>query len=767
MTPQIIFLLLLSLLLLTSHSSSRRILHQPFFPVTDSPPPPPPLPPPFTTQPPSPSPSQSPQPQPQPQPQPKYPFSSLTPPAPDHRSFFPLYTSPPPSSSSATTTTTVPSTSLPTFPANISSIILPSASSSKSHISKKLLLLSIVFSLLSIAFITAVVASLLYQRNRSQKPPPSDSLRLFPANIPTSDKPPPPPTLPPNFSTPSSEFLYLGTLVSPLHDHIHLKTPTHTTNASASAAATIIDYTSLGSPELHPLPPLPRQDFRHQHNLNEVSFTDPEDDDLQDFFSPKGPPVVFQRHKPVLPTRPPPPPPPPAHPPPPPEFCGTQREEEILKPKLKPLHWDKVRASSEKAMAWDHLKLSSFKLNEEMIQTLFMANSSKPAPNHSTDQKMAADTTQKNRVLVLDPHKSRNIAILLRALNLTIDEVCESILQGNVDTLGSELLGSLLKMAPTMEEEARLKEMDDLDPAEKFLKAVIQIPFAFKRMDAMLYILNFDSEVEYLTASFKTIEMACWELRNSRMFIKLLEAVLMAGNRMNDGTTRGDAHAFKLDTLLTLVHVKGTDGKTTLLHFVVQEIIRAEGSRLSGGGISQESELCDEIDFRKRGLEVVSSLGGELSSVKKAAAMDSGLLSQEVGRLAMGLTKVGEVVGLSEQIGSNGRFSESMNVFLKKAKGDLVKIGDQERLSVSMVKETTEYFHGDSAMEEGEPFRIFMVVRDFLLVLDRVCKEVGKINERTKVGMRMSQNLPFVSLNFNGRQQFGSFDGEDDESASA
>lgn len=36
---------------------------------------------------------------------------------------------------------------------------------------------------------------------------------------------------------------------------------------------------------------------------------------------------------------------------------------------------------------------------------------------------------QENRVL--DPKKSQNIAILLRALNVTIDEVCESLLEGN------------------------------------------------------------------------------------------------------------------------------------------------------------------------------------------------------------------------------------------------------------------------------------------------------------------------------------------------
>jgi hypothetical protein len=83
---------------------------------------------------------------------------------------------------------------------------------------------------------------------------------------------------------------------------------------------------------------------------------------------------------------------------------------------------------------------------------------------------------------------------------------------GNSDTLGTELLESLLKMAPTKEEERKLAEFDDespskLGPAEKFLKAMLDIPFAFKRVDAMLYIANFDSEVEYLQRSFETLEV--------------------------------------------------------------------------------------------------------------------------------------------------------------------------------------------------------------------------------------------------------------------
>ncbi|KAK2641660.1 hypothetical protein Ddye_023423 [Dipteronia dyeriana] len=448
-----------------------------------------------------------------------------------------------------------------------------------------------------------------------------------------------------------------------------------------------------------------------------------------------------------------------------------------LKPKLKPLHWDKVRASSDRAMVWDQLKSSSFQLNEEMIETLFMVNNSNLNPKDNGWRQILPSSNQDNRVL--DPKKSQNIAILLRALNVTIDEVCEAFLEGNSDTLGTELLESLLKMAPTKEEECKIKEVKDespfkLGPAEKFLKAVLDIPFAFKRVDAMLYITNFDSEVEYLKRSFETLEAACEELRKSRMFLKLLEAVLKTGNRMNVGTIRGDAQAFKLDTLLKLVDVKGTDGKTTLLHFVVQEIIRAEGSRFSGANQNlkaektEKSALQDDVQFRKLGLQVVSGLSGELTSVKKAAAMDSDVLSSDVVKLAAGVTKIMEVLKLNEETAMKDRsrrFSESMNSFLKKAEQEIISIQSQESVALSNVKEITEYFHGNSAKEEAHPFRIFMVVKDFLSILDQVCKDVGKINERTIYSSVRpvpvnATALPPAFPAFVGRLQYGSSDDE-------
>ncbi|KAL8482760.1 hypothetical protein ACS0TY_025704 [Phlomoides rotata] len=875
----------ISLFLLLPASANhphRRLLHQPFFPLDQSLPP-------TISQPPFPSPL--------PQPQlPKYPFSTLSPPdATPQTTFFPFFPSPPPPPPPPSTT------AFATFPANISSLVLPSTSH-PSHKPTKLISLIVSVSLFS--FLVFASLLLLLLRHRRHEPLKSDSLRLFPPNTTPSDtaaaavdysKKPPPPLFPrhsPGPTSNSSEFLYLGTLVSSRDaDYV---APTASQNDPKPPPAPM-NYQRLGSPELQPLPPLPRQQSNQNYHNTHAGEVEENDHDEDEFFSPRGStgnklspplndfsksrslnslncnspvysispdnspsvvlnsasprsvqskspdslmsfPAPFRRFIPPPPAReprafspfspsstddggtrdcsprasdfsgigkthpPPAPPPPPARfweaPPPsgPPELvapsrnvvvhngengnfgCSESKNEETMKPKLKPLHWDKVRASSDRAMVWDQLKTSSFQLNEEMIETLFMANSTVNG-NDTARRQIIPESNQEN--LVLDPKKSQNISILLRALNVTVDEVCEALVEGNGDMLGTELLESLLRMGPTKEEERKLKEIKDESPfklgtAEAFLRAVLDIPFAFKRVDAMLYIANFESEIEHLKRSFDTLESACKELKSSRMFRKLLEAVLKTGNRMNIGTNRGDAHAFKLDTLLKLVDVKGADGKTTLLHFVVQEIIRAEGARLSGvdqnpNTEEEQSTLHDEVEYRKLGLQVVSKLSGELTNVKKAAAMDADVLSNDVAKLANGVSKISEVVKLNEELplkGRSGKFSDSMNEFLNKAEAEIGNVQAEEGIALSMVKGLTVFFHGGSAKEEAHPLRLFMVVREFLTTLDRVCKDVGKMNERTMISSRktiqmaVNPGLPQVFPGFSERQQSSSSDDE-------
>ena len=92
-----------------------------------------------------------------------------------------------------------------------------------------------------------------------------------------------------------------------------------------------------------------------------------------------------------------------------------------------------------------------------------------------------------------------------------MESECYVIAAGNTEELGPELLETLVKMAPTKEEEIKLKdckaESSKLGSAERFLKAILDIPFAFKRVEAMLYRANFHTEVAYLRNSFQTLEV--------------------------------------------------------------------------------------------------------------------------------------------------------------------------------------------------------------------------------------------------------------------
>ncbi|CAL4916282.1 unnamed protein product [Urochloa decumbens] len=438
------------------------------------------------------------------------------------------------------------------------------------------------------------------------------------------------------------------------------------------------------------------------------------------------------------------------------------------RPKLKPLHWDKVRSCSDRDMVWDRLKSNSFQLDEDMIEVLFTNNAAN-APSRDTPKKAGVPQCRSEEK-VLDPKKAQNIAILLRALNVTLEEVSDALLDGNAECLGGDLLETLVKMAPTKEEELKLRnftgDLSKLGSAERFLKAVLDIPFSFKRVDAMLYRANFESEINYLRKSFETLEAACDDLKGSRLFLKLLEAVLRTGNRMNVGTNRGQAKAFKLDTLLKLADVKGTDGKTTLLHFVVQEIVRSEDAKSEKAPESQSRNIVKDEQFHKQGLKVVSGLSTELGNVKKAASMDFDVLHGYVSKLEAGLGKIKSVLLLETQCTQGQNFFATMHNFLKEAEMEIEKVRSEEKRALGRVKEITDYFHGDAAKEEAHPLRIFMVVRDFLSMLDHVCREVSQ-QDRTVVGSARSFRMSAATTAMlNMHSQHGRDSNSDDESSS-
>jgi hypothetical protein len=68
-----------------------------------------------------------------------------------------------------------------------------------------------------------------------------------------------------------------------------------------------------------------------------------------------------------------------------------------------------------------------------MIETLFICNPANAAPKEAPTRRPALSTPKADNKVLLDPKKAQNIAILLRALNVTKEEVCDALCEGEED----------------------------------------------------------------------------------------------------------------------------------------------------------------------------------------------------------------------------------------------------------------------------------------------------------------------------------------------
>jgi len=360
------------------------------------------------------------------------------------------------------------------------------------------------------------------------------------------------------------------------------------------------------------------------------------------------------------------------------------------------------------------------------------------------------------KVFLLDPRKSQNIAIVLKSLAVSLGEIVDALTDGK--GLKPDTLEKLARVSPTEEEESLILEYKGdparLAAAESFLYNLLKaVPSAFKRLNAMLFRLNYDSEIQETKESLQTIEQGCKELKNKGLFVKLLEAVLKAGNRMNAGTARGNAQAFNLASLRKLSDVKSTDGKTTLLHFVVEEVVRSEGKRValnrngslrssssrssssSSNGNYENIAASNEVierEYVTLGLPIVGGISSELSNVKKAAQIDYNNLVNSISALSTRLVKVQELVSLCGN-GEGQHFVKEMDHFLRNAEEELKLLRDKQDSVLQLIKKTTQYYQGGASKETAEDnLQLFVIVKDFLGMVDQVCIEIARDMQKRK-----------------------------------
>ncbi|CAD6215419.1 unnamed protein product [Miscanthus lutarioriparius] len=718
-------------------ASPRAPLTPPPPPSLPPPPPPHPTPTPVAVPPaPPPTPTPTPAPPVTTSPTPKYPSSSATPSTGDpypftNNPFFPTVNSPPPPAPAAETQPSGDG-GLQTFPANISTLVAPTPRASDSH--RFPVLQALLLSLLSLCLLllSALLSIHLVRRLRH---------RGGGGGCPAPRRPPPPP---PTAAPPATTTT----------------TMTGTRRDAASSRRQCPPPPLTPAPKLRPLPPLPRVgppsgEFASRSSASDPSTVPPAAaaDASSSSLSPSSPsassptlgssPVHFRPPSIPQPRGRAPNPSPPKRRPSPPKGAAEPVAAHAWNPFV-PLPPRPAVASSDdgdsdqmmdlrksRPLHSDKLKPGSLHMKDEVIQ-LYLNNS--------------AAVAAPREVCLLGALRCHGIGMIVGALGVSKEQLRDALLEGNAHGLGVEALRMLTQMVLSNEEELKLKYFKDdsltrLCPVDAFLKAMLDVPFAFKRVDAMLYIASFYLEINQLRMSYATLEGACQEMSSSRLFHKVLEAVVNFGNFMNTNSGSPCSKGLEPNTVLKIADVKGADGKAALMQFLVQEIVKPEGYNVmedgSGTCKMNTSTLQYDAECRKHGLEVVTKLAAELSTTKKAASIDITRLSRSVSELGMGLGKVHDVVRLNSIVTSaesTRRFHNSMSTFLRHAEEEILKLQSQESICLSSVKEIAEWFIGELGNDEAHMFRIFAGVREFLAMLDRICKEAGEVNSNNWVG---------------------------------
>uniref|UniRef100_A0AAQ5XKA8 Diaphanous related formin 1 n=1 Tax=Amphiprion ocellaris TaxID=80972 RepID=A0AAQ5XKA8_AMPOC len=288
---------------------------------------------------------------------------------------------------------------------------------------------------------------------------------------------------------------------------------------------------------------------------------------------------------------PPPPPPVPGMPPPPPFGMGgwgapappslpfglQPKKEYKPEVQLKRANWSKIGPEDlSESSFWTKAKEDQFE-NNELFAKLTLAFSSQTKSKSKKeqdggDEKKLPQKKKVKELKLLDTKTSQNLSIFLGSFRLPYEEIKNAILQVNEKILTESMVQNLIKQLPTQEQLSVLGEMkdeyDDLAESEQFGVVMSTVKRLMPRLQAILFKLQFEEQLNNIKPDVVSVTAACEELRKSETFSKLLQIILLVGNYMNAGSRNGKAFGFSISYLCKLRDTKSADLKQTLLHFL-------------------------------------------------------------------------------------------------------------------------------------------------------------------------------------------------------
>ncbi|KAK5825167.1 formin-like protein 18 [Gossypium arboreum] len=395
--------------------------------------------------------------------------------------------------------------------------------------------------------------------------------------------------------------------------------------------------------------------------------------------------------------------------------------------KLKPLHWLKLPRAVQGSLWAEAQKLGEASKAPEIdmseLENLFSA----AAPNTGRGGKSNSHTAhapKSEKVTLIDHRRAYNCEIMLSKVKVPLPDLMSSVLALDELALDVDQVDNLIKVCPTKEEMELLKgytgENEKLGKCEQFFLELMKIPRVESKLRVFSFKKQFCSQVSDVRHNLNIVNSTAEEIRNSVKLKRIMQTILSLGNALNQGTARGSAIGFRLDSLLKLTDTRARNSKMTLMHYLCK--VLAE-------------KLPEVLDFSK-----------DISSLEPASKIQLKFLAEEMQAISKGLEKVLQELSSSENDGPvSEKFRENLKEFLSFAEAEVRSLASLYSTVGRNVDALILYFGEDPARCPFEQVTSTLLnfVRLFNKAHEENCKqlenEMKKLSESEKLKMNASQ----------------------------
>ncbi|CAN1306441.1 Formin-like protein 14 [Linum perenne] len=335
---------------------------------------------------------------------------------------------------------------------------------------------------------------------------------------------------------------------------------------------------------------------------------------------------------------------------------------------LKPLHWVKVTRAVQGSMWADSQKQENKSRAPDIdiseLESLFSAVS---ASEGSTASKIGgrrgSNINKPEKVQLVDLRRAYNCEIMLSKVKMPLPEMISAILNLDSSTLDIDQVENLIKFCPTKEEMETLKnftgDKEMLGKCEQFFMELMTVPRVEAKLRVFAFRITFSSQVNDLRCNLNTVNDAAREVKESEKLRQIMQTILTLGNALNQGTARGSAVGFKLDSLLKLSDTRARNNKMTLMHYLCKLLAEKMPTLLDFGkdlvhleaaSKIQLKTLAEEMQAVSKGLEKVEQ---ELAASENDGAISIGFQKVLKNFLHTAEAEVRTLISLYSEVGRN------------------------------------------------------------------------------------------------------------------